>query len=1018
MISPRMPVLSEEIEEGTTEKGATCGSNLRGCPPKHLVPRFFSLLPSFFFFFFSFLFFFFFFSYHNGRQQRGSSRTVEPMNAPELGVPEFQKLGILNERNQKLTEDVHRKEERIHNIGAQIEGIKERKRVMETFLGDVKQQRAQTKQLVDAKTRESDGESHLKQIADRQLGRARTEMAHLTKQSDEMEEKHSVLQNNVFRAKDQLETAKSEINLNQQQLDQWIVANRQKEEDSLAIERYQRQDEQRVRELSLQLERLTRECQAKKRDLDNEVTETQAAQIELDKTAEEFQQLHRERQRLIGQWEEVLKSLHDRDQSIQHNRELFADGKERQAELSAQRDSLQKELEQQQATNREIEAKSKVGDTLLNRLRADYGAAKNSVSELDDEVMVVRNTVVKAKIDLQNKIAGNERLRGEIEAQEERLARQQGILEDRMQRLHVEEDITKTRNSQTTEIEREYRTVEEQNRAIDKSLKDLKEEMFRHHQTLFKARQDNYNVIAEINGAQASIKNLQAKIRKLDAEAMKQRELIYQADFQIQLLERRVPRAEGHRTDEEKQILTKQIQDLTKRLDKQTQHHARLTQQSRRLEDELRHANRRVTQNQKTIDSLSSKIADLKLSNENANRDVQQSVGRKEDLAVSHDVLKLEIKRLRDLLNSRVDEVCSLENRRFQLQMTIQERETEISLHTDLLRAEQRGHDEDRHKIAMELKERQVKVDKLRTKFQTIIGVRGGDSEEETEHTQAFHMVQAAQRRQQLEKQGDELDALIRKKQEEVTKLENTMRHMTGQTDDYRNSFHQADRSSSEFEEKQALEDQLRQVTDRSRAARQEITELRNHIQFLEGALRDKEKEQGEIEPSVQELEQRKAQLSADVAAQGPKIERAQKQMARAAREHRRRLGLDEATESEAERDFQLMELKETNQVILSSIMQLGRQYPEVGAALPGILERHGIKRPGPAPSRPGSARSTDSQRSSTSSRGRVSASPARPSATPQSRASASSAGSRGSQSAMRPPARRTSAARTTSTRR
>lgn len=35
-------------------------------------------------------------------------------------------------------------------------------------------------------------------------------------------------------------------------------------------------------------------------ELDNEVTETQAAQIQLDKTAEDFKALHAERQELVG----------------------------------------------------------------------------------------------------------------------------------------------------------------------------------------------------------------------------------------------------------------------------------------------------------------------------------------------------------------------------------------------------------------------------------------------------------------------------------------------------------------------------------------------------------------------------------------------------------------------------------------------------------------------------------------------------------------------------------------------
>jgi hypothetical protein len=41
------------------------------------------------------------------------------------------------------------------------------------------------------------------------------------------------------------------------------------------------------------------------------------------------------------------------------------------------------------------------------------------------------------------------------------------------------------------------------------------------------------------------LKNLQVKIKKLDNESQRQNEIIYRADFQIQLMERKIPSAQG-----------------------------------------------------------------------------------------------------------------------------------------------------------------------------------------------------------------------------------------------------------------------------------------------------------------------------------------------------------------------------------------------------------------------------------------------------------------------------------------
>ena len=52
-------------------------------------------------------------------------------------------------------------------------------------------------------------------------------------------------------------------------------------------------DEAKMKDLSLQLEKMLAALQKKYAELEDEVTETQAAQIELDKTAEDFRNLHR-----------------------------------------------------------------------------------------------------------------------------------------------------------------------------------------------------------------------------------------------------------------------------------------------------------------------------------------------------------------------------------------------------------------------------------------------------------------------------------------------------------------------------------------------------------------------------------------------------------------------------------------------------------------------------------------------------------------------------------------------------
>ena len=74
------------------------------------------------------------------------------------------------------------------------------------------------------------------------------------------------------------------------------MASRQKEEDNAVLDKYTKQDDSKVKELNLAVENITKRVVAATRSLEEEVTETQSVQIQLDKTAEDFKQLHTDRQ--------------------------------------------------------------------------------------------------------------------------------------------------------------------------------------------------------------------------------------------------------------------------------------------------------------------------------------------------------------------------------------------------------------------------------------------------------------------------------------------------------------------------------------------------------------------------------------------------------------------------------------------------------------------------------------------------------------------------------------------------
>jgi coiled-coil domain-containing protein 39 len=129
--------------------------------------------------------------------------------------------------------------------------------------------------------------------------------------------------------------------------------------------------------------------------------------------------------------------------------------------------------------------------------------------------------------------------------------------------------------------------------------------------------------------------------------------------------------------------------------------------------------------------------------------------------------------------------VVTLESRQVQLELALQERNKEIDIHKDILRIHLKSAEEERHSAASELRERVGKVEKLKKRYE-ILMTQFAPEDDQEDHSQAYYVIKAAQRREELQKEGDELDANIRRAEKEIKGLENTLKMMNNRNEGYR----------------------------------------------------------------------------------------------------------------------------------------------------------------------------------------------------------------------------------------
>ena len=130
--------------------------------------------------------------------------------------------------------------------------------MMVEHLKNVRQEVQHTEGLASAKRAEVASEDHLAQMAKREAGRYRQELKREQQELEAIDSTLNALQNQVFGANEKMDGFKLQMNWNQEELEQWALASKQKEEDNLAIEKYTRADEAKINQLALQIEKLTK----------------------------------------------------------------------------------------------------------------------------------------------------------------------------------------------------------------------------------------------------------------------------------------------------------------------------------------------------------------------------------------------------------------------------------------------------------------------------------------------------------------------------------------------------------------------------------------------------------------------------------------------------------------------------------------------------------------------------------------------------------------------------------------
>jgi hypothetical protein len=419
-----------------------------------------------------------------------------------------------------------------------------------------------------------------------------------------------------------------------------------------------------------------------------------------------------------------------------------------------------------------------------------------------------------------------------------------------------------------------------------------------------------------------------------------------------------IGRAKGEVSDEERVKLEARIGELQKELEEARATEKSLQAEAKKVKNSLNAAVRHAEDVTKQLDEVGGRIDELLLQARSGEDGLRKAIRDKEEAMVAHDLLKLEVRRLRDALSNKTDEVFTLENRAAQLEMSIEARKKEVEAHRIVQRAAAKLAEEERHKLALDLGERMTRINTLKAKYETLCArIRGGDAGGNGEEkSQAYFVLMAAQRREELQREGDELDRLIKKAERETKALANTLQYLNARNDAFRAAFHQVDEGSDEVSIVRALETQANDAQDalfrRKRqlaAAGSEADEAARRTAALGDRAAGLAAQLAALEAEAARVEaERVAQLRA-VEAAGAKLDAARQRHRRARAAAR---GGQAGGPTPDEIAFVAQGLRDTNASVLYTLGQLAVEYPQMKPALAALVAQRGLRMPARPPSR------------------------------------------------------------------
>ena len=362
------------------------------------------------------------------------------------------------------------------------------------------------------------------------------------------------------------------------------------EETKIMIEKFCRMDAGRAEALDSKRKLLHEAIVKQKNFLVNAYEEKKALELLLERTGQLYRQAHLERRQLVSTWKDAVNQMNQREVEIKDTEVEIESAMKVSGDkldvLKREEAAMKLKQDDNNETEYHIQELNITSSDLRNRLLRleDAVALKNS------ELLALRKTVQNESQKLNNLRSQNRQMLADEREKENHL-------KNTIQEMtSLREKYEKFKNNNSNAQER-LRQIEEMLEAEQKNMKTLQDEtarlsstLYRSEQQLKKLQEAERNLMIESQALDSGIARTRASSKSLEKELLRQTEILYNVDYNIQHAEMRLANMKGtvdvdesNRLDQRRKRLEKIYEDKIKAEDLMKTQIARIEEDMRKL---------------------------------------------------------------------------------------------------------------------------------------------------------------------------------------------------------------------------------------------------------------------------------------------------------------------------------------------------------------------------------------------------------------------------------------------------